>query len=118
MLYIVPMVIDCLFCALGPSDYILTVPLWAIISDRSHYLFYPIRMMCFPGQVEVALTNRAAVDVWVVGVLVGVTNYRWAGILADLCTGKPVCPIPFGVVLRHISLWCCATSPIGVVLRH
>ena len=41
MLYIVPMVIYCLFCALGPSDYVLTVPLWAIISGRFLYLFYP-----------------------------------------------------------------------------
>ena len=100
MLYIVPMVIDCLFCALGPSDYVLTVPLWAIISGRSHYLFYPIGTMCFPGRVEVALTNRAAVDVRVVGVR-RCYQFRWAGILADLCTGKPVCPMSFGVVLRH-----------------
>ena len=45
--------------------------------------------MCFPGRVEVALTNQAAVDVRVVGVLRGL-HYSWAVILADLCTGQPV----------------------------
>ena len=44
-LHIVPMVIDCLFCALGPLDYVLTVSLWAIISGKSLYIFYPIGTM-------------------------------------------------------------------------
>ena len=115
--------------ALGP----LTVPLWAINSGRSLDLCYPIGTMCFPGRAEVACwAGRSVVLFWPSlpfggsprgrfctasscfssgssNLLRRGHHYRWVGILADLCTGKLVFPMSFGVVPHLPLVWSCAT---------
>ena len=110
------------------------MPLWAIISGRSLYLFYPIGTMCFPGRVEVACwAGRSVVLFWPSlpfggsprgrfctassclssgssNLLRRGHHFRWAGILADLCTGKLVFPMSFGVVPHLPLVWSCATD--------
>ena len=110
------MVIDCLFCALGPSDYVLTVchfgPLSVAVSPSER---------CVSCCVLGGSIGRV-VDSWPSLLFGGLPrgrfctasscfssgssnllrrghHFRWAGILPDLCTGQLVFPVSSGVVL-------------------
>ena len=115
LLYIVPTVIDCLFRALGPSDYVLTVchfgPLSVAVSPSERCVsccvlggsigrvvdFWP--SLPFGGSPRGRFcTASSCLSSGSSNLLRSGHQFRWAGILADLCTGKPVCLVSFGVV--------------------
>ncbi len=60
--------------------------------------------MCFPGQVEVALTNQAAVDVRVVGMFVGVTIIAGPLSLLTCAQGSQL------TVVFRCGAYCCTTN--------